>query len=199
MNSGPCREQPSPPTPLPFCTGEGSRSSRYVLFSYFLPRKGVGRPAGPGEGTSAGRRNQTWYRHPIVNTQRTTDIVASGRSLGEVLSETLRQVVIATGSSASTTDGSLAIPLRAREQEETALVDAMVTNLLDEIAEGAHISSIQIDGLIKRDGDFVCWGYAFASPQEHPAPGPIFHVESVTVTDEQGQVEIRFALERQGF
>jgi hypothetical protein len=135
---------------------------------------------------------------PIVNTQRTTDIVASGRSLGEVLSEALRRVVDATCGSTSTTDGSLAISLRAREREETALVNAMVTNLLDEIAEGAHIRSIQIDGLIKRDGDFVCWGYAFATPQEHPSPGPIFHLEAVTVIHEQGQVEIRITIERQG-
>jgi hypothetical protein len=133
-----------------------------------------------------------------VSTQRSTEIVASGRTLGEVLSETLRQIVEATGGSTSTSDGSIAISLRAREREETTLVNAMVVNLLDEIAEGAIIASIQIDGLIKRDGDFVCWGYAFATPQEHPAPGPVFHLESVTVTNEQGQVEIRITLERQG-
>jgi hypothetical protein len=150
----------------------------------------------PSEGTPPRTRNQTWYRHSIVSTQRTIELVASGRSLSETLSEALGQVVDATGGSISATDASLAISLRAREREETALVNAMVVNLLDEIDEGAHISSIQIDGLVKRDGDFICWGYAFASPHEPPGPAPVFHLESVTVTSDQGQVEIRITLER---
>jgi len=134
----------------------------------------------------------------LVEIEHTFEIVAAGRSLEEALQTALGQVIDSTVMPPSDSDTSLAIPLRARDPDETSLVNAMLTELLQEIADGARIASAQIDGLLKRDGDFVCWGYAFAASEINPALGSVFLLEQVTVLEEQGSTVIRVTLARQG-
>jgi hypothetical protein len=122
------------------------------------------------------------------------EITVTGQTFAETLGRALNQVVELVGPTNSTVDASLALPLRARESTSAALAEAMLAELLAEIGEG--IQSVQIDGLMKRDGDYICWGYAFAAPDQGSPTGPAFTAHDLQVIEEPGRIEIRFTLDQ---
>ena len=126
------------------------------------------------------------------------EITATGRTFAEALAQALNQVVASIGPANATDDASLAMPLRARETELTAVVEAMVIELLSEVGEGHQMRSAQIDGVMKRDREYICWGYAFAAPNEVSQSGPALTASDFQVHEEPGRVEIRFTLDRPG-
>ncbi len=125
-----------------------------------------------------------------------SQLTARGRNLEEALGEALNEVAKAARGQDAESDASLAIPLRAREPEATALVAAIVTNLIDEIGEGIQVKSVQIDGLLKRDGEYICWGYAFASSEQAEHSNLSMSFRDLVVEEVNGATEIRCILER---
>jgi hypothetical protein len=136
----------------------------------------------PGEGRPC-------YRHLM-------EIIATAQTFAEALTHALNQIVELDGSASPPLDATLAVPLRAREPALPAVAAAMVGELLAEIGDGISIGSVQIDGMMKRDGDFICWGYAFAAPQKRSQPSKSLALRDLQVSEEPGQFEIRFTLEQ---
>jgi hypothetical protein len=125
-------------------------------------------------------------------------ITAKDQTFAEALTQALNQIVASVGPTNATDDASLAIPLRAREAELPAVVEAMVTELLSELGEGRQIVLVQIDGMMKRDGEYICWGYAYAAPNKVEPLGRSPSVRDSEVIEEPGHFEIRFTLDKSG-
>jgi hypothetical protein len=124
------------------------------------------------------------------------EIIATGQSFAEALTHALNQVVELAGSANEVEEASLAVPLRAREPALPAVAAAMVSELLAEIGEGIAVGSVQIDGMMKRDGDYICWGYAFAAPEQNSQSSKSLRLRDLQIGEEPGRVEIRFTLEQ---
>ncbi|MFL5758621.1 MAG: hypothetical protein ACJ789_02720 [Thermomicrobiales bacterium] len=129
-----------------------------------------------------------------MNAPGTIDITATGQTFGEALTNALLQVIAYAGSSLPEAEASIAIPIRARESDSTALTRAMVSQILAELEQGAQIATVRIDGLLKRDGDFVCWGYAFAAPEPSTSPKHAYAVRDLTIRDATSGTEILVTL-----
>jgi hypothetical protein len=137
-----------------------------------------------------------WYGHTTVSSMNQSQLIARGRNLEEALSAALNEVIRISRGPNPESEASLAIPLRTREPEATALVAAMVANLIAELAEGAQIRSVQIDGLMQRDGDFICWGYAFAVSETASDPNLSISFRDLILEEVNDATEIRCILER---
>jgi hypothetical protein len=124
------------------------------------------------------------------------EIIATGQTFTEALTHALNQVVEFAGLANEVEEASLAVPLRAREPALPAVAAAMVSELLAEIGDGISIGSVQIDGVMKRDGDYICWGYAFAVPENSAQPSRSLTILDLQVSEEPGRFEIRFTLEQ---
>jgi hypothetical protein len=122
-------------------------------------------------------------------------VAVQGRNLEEALTNALNSVVSSTSAADSTNDGCLAIPLLARESQPAALVAAMLSSLIEEMNDGATVSSVQVDGLLKRDGALVCWGYAFATSEEMKGARSTILFRDLRVEESPANVEIEFTLE----
>jgi hypothetical protein len=123
------------------------------------------------------------------------EIIATGQTFAEALTHALNQVVELAGPANEVEEASLAVPLRAREPALPAVAAAMVGELLAEIGDGISIGSVQIDGMMKRDGDYICWGYAFAAPKQSSQPSRSLMLRDLQVGEEPGRLEIRFTLD----
>jgi hypothetical protein len=123
------------------------------------------------------------------------EIIATGQSFAEALTQALNKIVRLVSPADPPRDASLAVPLRAREPALPAVAEAMVSELLAEIGEGISVGSVQIDGMMKRDGYYICWGYAYAAPKQGTESIPNLTVRDLIVAEEPGRVEIRFTLE----
>lgn len=120
-------------------------------------------------------------------------IIANGHTFAEAIADAMNKVIAQTNSPAN--DASLAIPLRARESDLTALAEALLGELVAEIGDGARIGSVRIDGFMRRDTDWICWGYAFAADERAPAPSSAPSIYDIVVDENEGRVEIRFNLD----
>jgi hypothetical protein len=121
-------------------------------------------------------------------------ITANGHTFAEAIADAMTKVIARTSSPAS--DASLVIPLRARESDLTTLAEALLGELLAEIGDGARIGSVRIDGFMRRDGDWICWGYAFAADERGPAPPSAPSLRDVVVDENEGRIEMRFNLNK---
>jgi hypothetical protein len=138
----------------------------------------------PGEG-----------RGPVSCYRQQMEITATGQSFAEALTETLNQLAAFASRANATAEASLSIPLRARESTLNAIAEAMVAELVAEIEEGQQIGSVRIDGLMKRDGDYICWGYALAAPEVDVSAHRRFTVRDLHFSEEPGRNEIRFEVD----
>jgi hypothetical protein len=124
------------------------------------------------------------------------EIIATGQTFAEALTHALNQVVKFAGPANEVAEASLAVPLRAREPALPAVAAAMVGELLAEIGDGIAVGSVQIDGMMKRDGDYICWGYAYAAPTQGTELIPNLTLRNLVVAEEPERIEIRFTFEQ---
>jgi hypothetical protein len=124
------------------------------------------------------------------------EIIATGQTFAEALTHALNQVVELAGPANEIEEASLAVPLRAREPALPAVAAAMVSELLAEIGEGIAVGSVEIDGMMRRDGDYICWGYAFAAPEQSSQPSKSLTLGDLQIGEESGRFEIWFTLEQ---
>jgi hypothetical protein len=121
------------------------------------------------------------------------EITATATTFADALTQALNQIIEPTR---SREDAARALPLRAREHDLPAVAKAMIDELVTELGDGARVNSVQIDGLMKREGEYICWGYAFAEP-EHDVAGRVIKLRELSVKETLGRYEVRLELEEQ--
>jgi hypothetical protein len=120
-------------------------------------------------------------------------IAVEASTLEHAIARALHEVLAAAMPARPTTlGGSRSVPLRAEGDTPEEVAAGMIEALLDELATHALVD-VRLDGLLRRDGGTVAWGYASLG-EAAQAPLPLRLSSSPAVTVAPGRVAISLEL-----
>jgi hypothetical protein len=120
-------------------------------------------------------------------------IVVEASTLEQAVARALQEVLAAAMPAQPTTSGgSRSVPLRAQGDTPAEVTAGMIEALLDELATDALVD-VRLDGLLRRDGGTVAWGYASLG-ETAQASLPLRLSSAPAVTVAPGRVAIRLEL-----